>query len=111
MSIGQSLSQVEANPTPLRFYWKFISNDPSDPTSVDIQETSYTISHDHSVLSYRVYTNTDYGTLLCWSDNAVGGQGQEQACQFVLVPPARQEDNMYIDLTLLNGTRILSPRV
>ena len=37
-------------------------------------ESAFTLEHDHSVLGHTTDTEADYGTALCWAENAVGAQ-------------------------------------
>ena len=40
----------------------------------DVAESAFTLEHDHSVLGHTTDTEADYGTALCWAENAVGAQ-------------------------------------
>ena len=40
----------------------------------EVAESAFTLEHDHSVLGHTTDTEADYGTALCWAENAVGAQ-------------------------------------
>ena len=37
-------------------------------------ESAFTLEQDHSVLGHTAASEADYGTALCWAENAVGAQ-------------------------------------
>ena len=50
----------------------------------NLAESAFTLEQDHSVLGHTTASEADYGTALCWAENAVGAQ--EAPCAF------REED-------------------
>ena len=40
----------------------------------DVADSAFTLEHDHSVLGHTTASEADYGTALCWAENAVGAQ-------------------------------------
>ena len=78
-------------------------------------ESAFTLEHDHSVLGHTTDTEADYGTALCWAENAVGAQ--KAPCAFrddgrTTGPPARQAVANKLSLWtyrdwLIHGARVL----
>ncbi|XP_044574365.1 neural cell adhesion molecule 2-like isoform X1 [Cotesia glomerata] len=62
--------QVDANPPVVEFRWTFNNS----AESIDVAAGHIIKSGTSSVVSYTPMTELDYGTLLCWANNAIGNQ-------------------------------------
>ena len=71
---------VDAHPSSdITFRWQFNSSlEAVDVPPANIKQTSST----SSVVSHRVQSERDYGTLLCWARNAIGEQ--REPCVFLI---------------------------
>lgn len=72
--------RVAANPTASSFKWTF--NNTAD--TIDVPHGRFTSEPTYSIITYTPVTELDYGTLLCWAENAIGSQ--KQPCLFHIVP-------------------------
>jgi hypothetical protein len=71
---------VDADPPPRLFKWKFNSSG----ESVDIAKDKYHHNGSVGFLQYNPVSDSDYGTLSCWSNNEVGEQIHPCLFQVVL---------------------------
>ncbi|KAK8378713.1 hypothetical protein O3P69_009430 [Scylla paramamosain] len=77
--------RVHAHPDAHSFRWAF-------NTSAELLHLPQNRTHalrDRSTVTYTPMTHHDFGTLLCWAVNEVGGQ--VQPCVFLIVPAAAPE--------------------
>ena len=91
---------VDANPNPNRFRWQFqglrTSNSGgggrrSKPVTIDRE--LFTVEQDHSILHLDSNNNLldfEFGTALCWGENAVGGQ--REPCRFQIIQESEPEE-------------------
>ncbi|KAF2368753.1 Immunoglobulin-like domain [Trinorchestia longiramus] len=77
---------VEASPLPHSFSWSLNS---SSTDLLDVPRSKVFNKELSSVLAYTPHTPLDYGSLLCWAENAVGKQ--KEPCVFQVVPAAVPE--------------------
>ncbi|XP_047105067.1 neural cell adhesion molecule 2-like [Schistocerca piceifrons] len=75
--------RVQSDPPARAFRWKF--NNSGETMEVDSKH--FASNGSLSLLRYTVRSDLDYGTLLCWSDNAVGAQAAP--CVFQVVAAGR----------------------
>ncbi|XP_049788498.1 uncharacterized protein LOC126191595 [Schistocerca nitens] len=75
--------RVQSDPPARTFRWKF--NNSGETMEVDSKH--FASNGSLSLLRYTVRSDLDYGTLLCWSDNAVGAQAAP--CVFQVVAAGR----------------------
>lgn len=61
---------------------------------VDIAQAQVTSNHTRSVASYTPTTELDYGTLLCWGQNAHGAQ--IEPCVFHIVPAGEKKPSQQL---------------
>lgn len=61
---------VDANPPDVNFRWLFNNS----AESIDVASSHITRFGTVSMVSYTPRTEMDYGTLLCWAKNSIGGQ-------------------------------------
>lgn len=91
-SLGEQLHvlcQVEADPNKVKFLWQFNN---SAGENAKVSSSVYkTINKTISDLSYKPLSDLDYGTLICWADNAIGRQ--LEPCVFQLVPAGKMPTN------------------
>jgi hypothetical protein len=85
---------VDANPYPHKFRWQFQSaaKNPGgrkQEAPEDLSAAAFTVEHDHSLLEYAPQDESDYGTVLCWSENTVGAQ--KEPCRFKVVKESAPE--------------------
>ncbi|CAB4068301.1 unnamed protein product [Lepeophtheirus salmonis] len=95
---------VKAHPTDLAFHWRFNS---SLALTGDLR--SFVSNGTRSILSYTPSGPEDYGTILCFANNAVGRQ--REACVYHVIPAGppdrvtnctqvnRSIDNIYVHCT------------
>ena len=79
--------QVAANPSNLTFRWTF--NNSAEIKDVDRRKFSVNINNSVSLFSYRPERELDYGTLMCWSRNAIGEQ--QKPCVFHIIAAGRPD--------------------
>ena len=77
--------QVAANPSNLTFRWTF--NNSAEIKDVD--RTKFSMNHSVSLFSYKPERELDYGTLMCWSRNAIGEQ--QKPCVFHIIAAGRPD--------------------
>ncbi|XP_050693474.1 nephrin-like [Eriocheir sinensis] len=77
--------RVAANPTASSFKWTF--NNTAD--TIDVPHGRFTSEPSYSIITYTPVTELDYGTLLCWAENAIGSQ--KQPCLFHIVPAGKPD--------------------
>ncbi|XP_031621517.1 synaptogenesis protein syg-2 [Contarinia nasturtii] len=95
--MAQILCEVDAYPAPTSFKWSF--NNTAE--TIDMPQNGFEKhSRTSSRLSYTPVKEMDYGTLMCWADNAVGQQ--KEPCVFHIIA-AGKPDSPY-NCTLVNQT-------
>ncbi|XP_063994020.1 neural cell adhesion molecule 2-like [Diachasmimorpha longicaudata] len=72
--------QVEANPPEVEFRWTFNNS----AESIDVAPGHIVKTGVSSVVSYTPMKELDYGTLLCWASNVIGGQ--QVPCVYHIIP-------------------------
>ena len=72
--------EIEANPTDLKFIWKF--NNTSGSTNLSSE--SFRIEGTRSVAKFTPITELDYGSLYCWASNQLGMQSEP--CVYHIIP-------------------------
>jgi hypothetical protein len=77
--------QVAANPANLTFRWTF--NNSAEIKAV--AESKFEGNGTVSLFSYRPERELDYGTLMCWSRNAVGEQ--QKPCVFHIIAAGKPD--------------------
>lgn len=77
--------QVAANPSNLTFRWTF--NNSAEIKDVD--KNKFTTNNTISLFSYKPERELDYGTLMCWSRNAIGEQ--QKPCVFHIIAAGRPD--------------------
>ena len=78
------LCQVDSNPrTDLTFHWVFNTSQ----EMIDIQQDQMRMNGTSSRVDFIPRTEMDYGHLLCWAENEVGGQSSPCVFQLVPLPP------------------------
>ena len=78
------LCQVDSNPrTDLTFHWVFNTSQ----EMIDIQQDQMRMNGTSSRVDFIPRTEMDYGHLLCWAENEVGGQSSPCVFQLVPIPP------------------------
>lgn len=90
-STAQISCYVDSNPNPTKFHWQFQAQNVVRSGSggrkradrTDVDDSKFSLEHDHSVLRHTAATEADYGTALCWAENSVGKQ--EAPCAFRIV--------------------------
>ena len=75
---------IEANPTSVKFTWKFNS---SSTDVIDVTATTVIVDQTRSVATYTPVTDSDYGYLLCWASNEIGPQ--KEPCVFSISPAGK----------------------
>ncbi|KAL1513805.1 hypothetical protein ABEB36_003164 [Hypothenemus hampei] len=97
--------EVEANPSDVRFNWKF--NNSAD--AVDISPEQIYTEKARSIAKFTPVSEQDYGTLLCWGANDIGVQ--KDPCVFYITPAGKPDpltncsasnqtsDSLYIECT------------
>lgn len=80
------LCQVDSDPADnVKFSWQFNN---SAGESLKVPADVYrTVNKTNSELTYKPSSDLDYGTLICWADNAIGRQ--LEPCVFHLVPAGK----------------------
>lgn len=79
---AQIRCEIDADPNRVVFSWQF-NNTAGE--SIKIPNELYrTVDKTNSELAYKPLSELDYGTLVCWADNAVGRQ--LQPCVYRLIP-------------------------
>ena len=76
--------QVAANPSNLTFRWTF--NNSAEIKNVD--RSKYSGNNSVSLFSYKPERELDYGTLMCWSRNAIGEQ--QKPCVFHIIAAGKK---------------------
>ncbi|XP_068204793.1 uncharacterized protein [Palaemon carinicauda] len=77
--------RVAANPPAEDFKWTF--NNTAD--TIDVPPGRFTSTPTYSIITYTPMTELDYGTLLCWAENAIGQQSLP--CVFHIVPAGKPD--------------------
>ena len=77
--------QVAANPSNLTFRWTF--NNSAEIKDVDRRKFSE--NNSVSLFSYKPERELDYGTLMCWSRNAIGEQ--QKPCVFHIIAAGKPD--------------------
>ncbi|XP_065211946.1 hemicentin-1-like isoform X2 [Planococcus citri] len=77
--------EIEANPTDLKFVWKF--NNTSGSTNISSE--SFRIEGTRSVAKFIPTTELDYGSLYCWASNQLGMQSEP--CVYHIIPAGRPD--------------------
>ncbi|XP_066978327.1 neural cell adhesion molecule 1-like isoform X2 [Macrobrachium rosenbergii] len=77
--------RVAANPPAEDFKWTF--NNTAD--TIDVPPGRFTSTPTYSIITYTPMTELDYGTLLCWAENAIGQQNLP--CVFHIVPAGKPD--------------------
>ncbi len=72
--------RVNAYPVADVFSWSFNTSS----GGMDLPSSDYTVQGSASLLSYVPKSQMDYGTVLCWASNVVGGQ--VVPCVFHVIP-------------------------
>ncbi|XP_065081716.1 synaptogenesis protein syg-2 [Ochlerotatus camptorhynchus] len=94
---AEILCQVDAYPPPESFKWSF--NNTAE--TIDMPQSGYRVHSDQaSSLTYTPVKELDYGTIMCWADNAVGQQ--REPCVFHLIAAGKPE--MPYNCSLVNQT-------
>ncbi|KAF5299118.1 hypothetical protein FQR65_LT09476 [Abscondita terminalis] len=91
--------EVEANPTNVKFSWKFNNSD-NNALMLDMPQNLITANKTKSWLSYTPMTERDYGTLLCKGTNKIGQQ--RDACVFYINPAGKPDP--LSNCTVINQT-------
>nr|XP_053626876.1 nephrin-like [Cherax quadricarinatus] len=87
--------RLDAVPPVIHFFWRFNSSG----DVVDIAENHVATQGLQSSLSYVARTELDYGTLLCWGNNALGRQ--KIPCAYKVVAAGRPNPPENCNLTNL----------
>ncbi|XP_055603290.1 hemicentin-1 isoform X2 [Uranotaenia lowii] len=94
---AEILCQVDAYPPPESFKWSF--NNTAE--TIDMPQSGYRVhAGQASSLTYTPVKELDYGTIMCWADNAVGQQ--REPCVFHLIAAGKPE--MPYNCSLVNQT-------
>ncbi|XP_038121760.1 synaptogenesis protein syg-2 [Culex quinquefasciatus] len=94
---AEILCQVDAYPPPESFKWSF--NNTAE--TIDMPQSGYRVHAEQaSSLTYTPVKELDYGTIMCWADNAVGQQ--REPCVFHLIAAGKPE--MPYNCSLTNQT-------
>ncbi|KAL7033601.1 hypothetical protein ACKWTF_007650 [Chironomus riparius] len=94
---AEILCEVDAYPPPESFKWSF--NNTAE--TFEMPQSDYRIhSSQASTLSYMPVKEMDFGTILCWANNAVGQQ--KDPCVFHLI--AAGKPDIPYNCTLVNQT-------
>ncbi|XP_062564672.1 contactin-4 [Armigeres subalbatus] len=94
---AEILCQVDAYPAPESFKWSF--NNTAE--TIDMPQSGYRVHTEQaSTLTYTPVKEQDYGTIMCWADNAVGQQ--REPCVFHLIAAGKPE--MPYNCSLVNQT-------
>ncbi|XP_055634934.1 hemicentin-1 isoform X2 [Toxorhynchites rutilus septentrionalis] len=94
---AEILCQVDAYPPPESFKWSF--NNTAE--TIDMPQSGYRVHAEQaSSLTYTPVKELDYGTIMCWADNAVGQQ--REPCVFHLIAAGKPE--MPYNCSLVNQT-------
>lgn len=72
--------EVEANPSNVKFSWKFNNS----AESVNIAEKKFSVDRTRSTVSYSPASDWEFGSLLCWARNDLGKQ--KEPCVFSVMP-------------------------
>lgn len=72
--------EVEANPSKVKFSWKFNNS----AESVNIAEKKFSVDRTRSTVSYSPASDWEFGSLLCWARNDLGKQ--KEPCVFSVMP-------------------------
>ncbi|KAK4885039.1 hypothetical protein RN001_001310 [Aquatica leii] len=91
--------EVEANPTNVKFSWKFNHSD-NDSLMLDVPQNLITTNKTKSLLSYTPMNERDYGTLLCRGANKIGQQ--RDPCVFYINPAGKPDP--LSNCTVINQT-------
>lgn len=83
------LCEVEAHPQPTAYRWVFNSSGASG----EVPQERYTVEGTHSLLNYKPFTETDYGTLACLASNEVGQQ--RIPCVINVIPAGMKYFTLY----------------
>lgn len=86
--------EVESNPPAHDFRWKF------NTSAVESSELQVT-DDVKNVLEFKPQNENDYGTVLCWGVNSIGGQSEP--CVFQVVPAGKPEP--LTNCTVVNQTQ------
>ncbi|KAG8262262.1 hypothetical protein J6590_055468 [Homalodisca vitripennis] len=90
--------EVEANPANnLQFSWKFNNSLKTE----DIADSSFTVDRTRSTATFTPFTDTDFGSLLCWAKNELGVQ--REPCVYNIVPAAGRPEPLG-NCTIVNQT-------
>ncbi|KAG8330286.1 hypothetical protein J6590_066952 [Homalodisca vitripennis] len=76
---------VESRPPAVAYRWVFNSS----AAGGDVPRDRYSTEPTRSVLSYKPFTESDYGTLLCIAKNAVGEQ--KTPCVITVIPAGKPD--------------------
>lgn len=76
--------RVHSHPDAHSFRWAFNTS----AELLNIPQNRTQALRDRSTVSYTPMTHHDFGTLLCWAVNEVGGQ--LQPCVFLIVPAGEE---------------------
>ncbi|XP_058446200.1 synaptogenesis protein syg-2 isoform X2 [Malaya genurostris] len=94
---AEILCHVDAYPPPESFKWSF--NNTAE--TIDMPQSGYRVHTEQaSSLTYTPVKEQDYGTIMCWADNAVGQQ--REPCVFHLIAAGKPE--MPYNCSLVNQT-------
>ncbi|XP_055546897.1 synaptogenesis protein syg-2 isoform X2 [Wyeomyia smithii] len=94
---AEILCHVDAYPPPESFKWSF--NNTAE--TIDMPQSGYRVHTEQaSSLTYTPVKELDYGTIMCWADNAVGQQ--REPCVFHLIAAGKPE--MPYNCSLVNQT-------
>ena len=77
--------QVAANPSNLTFRWTFNNS----AEIKDVARAKFSMNQSVSLFSYKPERELDYGTLMCWSRNAIGEQ--QKPCVFHIIAAGRPD--------------------
>lgn len=72
--------EIEANPTDLKFIWKF--NNTSGIS--DLLPQHFQTEGTRSIANFTPHTELDYGSLYCWAKNQLGMQSDP--CVYHIIP-------------------------
>ena len=90
--------QVAANPSNLTFRWTF--NNSAEIKDVD--KNKFTVNNSISLFSYKPERELDYGTLMCWSRNAIGEQ--QKPCVFHIIAAGKPDPVKNCTTTNVNNS-------
>lgn len=89
------ICEVEANPTPHEFRWKFRSSSTGETSELSVNDV------ESNVFQFKPQSETDYGSVLCWSINSLGMQ--TDPCVFRVEPAGKPEQ--LTNCTIVNQTQ------